>query len=426
MTALLLPPRRLTTPATPCASAEAERAALRHVRSQTAVQRSMLRQKYLDAASADGAGGAKSTGVRWWLKFMVFGRNSSPFTRLTANSPLELKLEAEQMILDFAIWLATCSPSGQQISTRTVMKYVSQVRAWHLRTQGTHLCGDLDYARVRDVVRGIERLVPQPAKRQRWGVRTQDLAEAMHRFLDDTSAHDTMWRAALSVAFCGLLRGAEFALQKGETFDTLRHLTRADVQFRVATDGSEYVVLRMRPAKQRGATKSVPLLLGGGGSIIDPVRALRMMFEADPVAKELEASTPLFRRHGLPITVPQVRAAVKQLMAKIGLDARRFGAHSLRIGGATAALAANMSPAAIRAAGRWSSDVYVLYTRASRRAALGVSTIIGSTPFEDIERGVQFCDEELLLTAGEMPAQRVESFVEQELIDDALADEDEA
>ena len=70
--------------------------------------------------------------------------------------------------------------------------------------------------------------------------------------------------------------------------------------------------------------------------------------------------------------------------------------------------------------------MYVLYTRASRRAALGVSTIIGSTPFEDIERGVQFCDEELLLTAGEMPAQRVESFVEQELIDDALADEDEA
>ena len=77
-------------------------------------------------------------------------------------------------------------------------------------------------------------------------------------------------------------------------------------------------------------------------------------------------------------------------------------------------------------AGRWSSDVYVLYTRASRRAALGVSTVIGSTPFEDVERGVQFCDEELLLTTAEMPAQRVESFVEQDLIDDALDQEDEA
>ena len=50
-------------------------------------------------------------------------------------------------------------------------------------------------------------------------------------------------------------------------------------------------------------------------------------------------------------------------MASIGLDPARFGAHSLRIGGATAALAAGLSPATIRAAGRWASDVYMLYTR---------------------------------------------------------------
>ena len=49
-------------------------------------------------------------------------------------------------------------------------------------------------------------------------------------------------------------------------------------------------------------------------------------------------------------------------MASIGLDPARFGAHLLRIGGATAALAAGLSPAAIRAAGRWASDVYMLYT----------------------------------------------------------------
>ena len=417
---------RLTFPPPPPVSTAAERAALKELRTQTDDQRQSLRRRYLDAATADGEGGARTVGVRWWLKFIVFGRSRSPFTRLTASSPLEEKLEAEQLMMDFTIWLATCRPSGRPISTRTVLKYVSQVRAWHLRSQGTHICGDLDYSRLRDLVRGLERIVSQPAKRQRWGVRTQDLAEAMHRFLDDTSAHDSMWRAALSVAFCGLLRGAEFALQQGEVFDSLRHLTRADVQFRTAADGTEYAILRMRPAKQRGATKSIPLLLGGGGSLIDPVKALRRMFELDPVPEELWGSTPLFRRYGQPITVNQVRAAVKQLMAMLGLDAKRFGAHSLRIGGATAALAANMSQAAIRAAGRWSSDVYVLYTRASRRAALSVSSVIGSTPFEDIERGVQFCDEELLLTTAEMPEQRLESFVEQDLIDDALELEDEA
>jgi ABC-type Co2+ transport system permease subunit len=114
---------------------------------------------------------------------------------------------------------------------------------------------------------------------------------------------------------------------------------------------------------------------------------------------------------------------VQGMMSRLGLDAARFGAHSLRIGGATAALAAGLSPAAIRAAGRWSSDVYAIYCRLSRQSAAGVATLVGSTPFEDVERGVQFVDEELMLTSMEMPSAPVESFVERDLIDDAFEEE---
>ena len=70
---------------------------------------------------------------------------------------------------------------------------------------------------------------------------------------------------------------------------------------------------------------------------------------------------------------------VKAMMASIGLDPARFGAHSLRIGGATAALAAGLSPAAIRAAGRWASDVYMLNTRCNMKASQRLATVIGST-----------------------------------------------
>jgi len=46
------------------------------------------------------------------------------------------------------------------------------------------------------------------------------------------------------------------------------------------------------------------------------------------------------------------------------LDLAEFGAHSLCIGGATAALAAGvMDTAAIRCLGRWSSDVYEVCMR---------------------------------------------------------------
>ena len=73
-----------------------------------------------------------------------------------------------------------------------------------------------------------------------------------------------------------------------------------------------------------------------------------------------------------------------------------FGAHSLRIGGATAALAAGIPPETIRLLGRWSSDCYQLYVRMTRQAAGDVGVRIGSTSFDDIERRA-FKSEELVL-----------------------------
>ena len=90
---------------------------------------------------------------------------------------------------------------------------------------------------------------------------------------------------------------------------------------------------------------------------------------------------------------------VKALMASIGADPRRFGAQSLRIGGATAALAGGVEPSVIRVCGRWSSDTAEIYMRLTRQAASRFSVLIGSTPFDDVERGC-FCDEELGPLAG--------------------------
>jgi hypothetical protein len=285
------------------------------------------------------------------------------------------------------------------------------------------LCGSLDYSAIRDLLRGVERLELQPVRLQRFGVRTQDLAAALEHHLDTSSREGAMWAAALATAFCGLLRGCEFGLQDGEVWDALRHLTRADITFKRAPDGTWYMVIMMRPAKKGpGQRKDVPLLIAEGGTLLDPVRLMRRMIELDPVSELEAASTPLFRRVGRAIRVSETRSMVQKLMARLGLDPKRFGAHSLRIGGATAALAAGMSAAAIRAAGRWSSDVYRIYCRLSKESAASVAATIGSTSFEDLERGVQFVDEELLLTVNEMPTQSTSGFVERDLLEDAWGD----
>ena len=81
-----------------------------------------------------------------------------------------------------------------------------------------------------------------------------------------------------------------------------------------------------------------------------------------------------------------------------------------------------MPAAAIRVAGRWASDIYEIYTRCSRESAARMAMVIGSTRFEDLERGEMFVNEELMLTAAERPALAASAFVEQELIDDAIGD----
>jgi hypothetical protein len=410
----------------PLLLAGVELTALQKVRAASSDEMNALRRRYLDAATVDRSGGARTTGVRWWLKYVVLGRNRLPYTHLTASSPFEEKIEAENMLLDFAIWLATARPSGRQISARTVGKYVSQVRAWHLRNFRTHLCGDLDYSAMRDLLKGVCRLVAQPGKRQRFGVRTQDLAASMAAKLAGSTPDEANWRAALTVGFCGLMRAAEFALQAGEAFDALRHLTRADVSVRRTSDGRKYATVMMRPAKRRtGEGKIVPLVLAAGGTLLDPVDALQQLFAADPVPREQWASTPLFRTAaGGALRVSQVRGVVKALMASLGLDPRRFGAHSLRIGGATAGLAGKLSEQILRAAGRWSSDAAELYARASKEAMMSVALIVGSTPFEDVERNA-FLDEDLMVTKASLAAGRGFSAdsIDGELIADALEDE---
>ena len=164
------------------------------------------------------------------------------------------------------------------------------------------------------------------------------------------------------------------------------------------------MVIMMRPLKKSaGMRKTVPVVLYGGGSLLDPVRELYELWRLDPLKTgELASETPLFRdtASGASFSVADVRQVVKWLMHAVGADPRRFGAHSLRIGGATAALAAGIAPAQIRLAGRWASDVAEVYMRMSRQAGHNLSVVIGSTGFDDLERDT-FKTEELEVLPSE-------------------------
>ena len=95
---------------------------------------SAMRRSFLDAANADRRGGQHSTGVRWWVLFCTWGRGINPILdprRLRGDD--DYRLEAEDLLEDFAVWLAVFRPSGRQIKYKSIQKYISSVRAWYSR-----------------------------------------------------------------------------------------------------------------------------------------------------------------------------------------------------------------------------------------------------------------------------------------------------
>ena len=87
-------------------------------------------------------------------------------------------------------------------------------------------------------------------------------------------------------------------------------------------------------------------------------------------------------------------------MEAAGRNPAVYGGHSLRIGGATAAHAANIPPSLIRLMGRWSSYIYEIYCRLSIESALGVGQAIASAQVTPAAKA--FHDESLEMLPSEV------------------------
>ena len=110
----------------------------------------------------------------------------------------------------------------------------------------------------------------------------------------------------------------------------------------------------------------------------------------------LEPSHALARRavftlpSGVAVATADVRGIVQRMASAAGEDPREFGAKSLRAGGATDLSAAagwsvERATAAIKARGRWWSDVYKLYRRALLGEQLDASRAVGDAEGADME-----------------------------------------
>ena len=68
---------------------------------------------------------------------------------------------------------------------------------------------------------------------------------------------------------------------------------------------------------------------------------------------------------GTKLTRPIFASALAAMLRKLNINPRHYNTHSFRIGAATSANQAGMSPLQIKALGRWRSEAYQRYIRLS-------------------------------------------------------------
>jgi hypothetical protein len=250
----------------------------RHIhRLDASIQKAML------ASTADGRMGANSTGVRKWRKFCEVEK-VNPHRPLDPNSPLLSKLREEWLCMRFVVSLV----EEDGVAPSTAASYFGQVQGWHAKEFGIKLAAGMKLCRLPAMLKGLRRIHGEAGRKVRRGFSPQMLRTAMDACLHPSNVDHANIRAAFSLAFQGLLRGAEcssdgrFKANKDMSRGDLRHIT------------VDRLVAMMCPCKnmQHLNGKTVPLIIGAGGAFIDAVAEMRNLLRVDPVDANKAHSTP--------------------------------------------------------------------------------------------------------------------------------------
>jgi hypothetical protein len=304
----------------------------------------------------------------------------------------------EWVLILFIHWLASARSrkTKKPLSAGSIRGYVSLLKCHLSFTYGFPILDN--EIRLKAVISDLIRCDPTAGvRRKRRGWRRHHFERLVKSCPSVTgSAHDldsVNTYAAVSAAWHVLARGGELTNGARKGWDAARDPTRADLTFHVNSAG-RYAVLMLRPLKKRGAAlqPKVPQYIAehdGGPS--DTYAALARLTRLDPVARDELTTTPLFRLRAAgrprPMQVADLRSAVRAYAAELGYGAAsEWGAHSMRIGGATDLVATGgCSEVLLAAKGRWGSDIGKIYARMTRRAQLAASRLMQAARGRDLE-----------------------------------------
>jgi hypothetical protein len=299
-------------------------------------------------------------GVRWWLDFCL----DEQLIPLRVNTNMELKsarqmMEEELDIMLFCQWLE----DNRSVLGSTTTSYVSQLKIWH-KNNSLQTLGMPGKSALAELTRQL-RMADPPRDPERVGVSKAMLQSAKHMFsmhlLEDLT-HWTLMQAGMEL----LARGCELGRS---TEDKEALLTIADVHPHLDSI-KPHIIVMIVPAKKKGRKEKIPMPLDYIEG--DENSAAWCIMQLLKMRGEMQLCTssqdPLFIKPltKSAFTTDEIKELVQFVASVAKENPSTFGAHSLRIGGATAIFENGGTKEELQAAGRWDSDLGKLHIRVNK------------------------------------------------------------
>ena len=255
----------------------------------------------------------------------------------------------------------------RNLNISSIKVYLFAIRHFHIVNNYNNPM--LDSPRLQLVLKAIQRKCVKSADKLPI---TYDLLKRMYHVLTVTDDHKLMW-AAMTLGFFGLLRAAEFTVPSQSKFNTGIHLTMNDVSLRTADNDTKFMSVNIKMSKMDKTCKGYLVHIGCSNDIVCAVCAM-ISYLSCKSPRSSSASKPLFTfTNGTILTKSMLVNLTRTYLAKIGVDPERYTGHSYRVGGATSGAEAGLSDWEIKIMGRWSSECYQRYIKASVSKIIGFS-----------------------------------------------------
>ena len=279
---------------------------------------------------------------------------------------------SEHQLCQYASYL-----TNDSVSHSSIKSYLSAIR--HLQiAQGMADPGIACMAKLEQVLKGIKvhQAKAMPGRQTRLLI-TPEIMKKLRLVWEEKANcwNNIMLWAAACTSFFGFLRAGEMTISSEASYDAGAHLNFADVAIDNPSNPS-ILRLRLKASKTDPFQRGVDIFIGRTHNELCPIEAMLAY-----LAKRGGRQGFLFLfEDGRLLTRDRFVRAVREALAKAGVDQRSYADHSFRIGAVTTAARCGIHDSIIKMLGRWKSAAYLRYIQTPRDQLANLSSLIAKPP----------------------------------------------